>query len=79
MKNTNNDILIIEKRLDSILRPVNPEESYITDLKERLKRDPGISIDKPDYILVLFIIGSFFIFGLIIVLLINLLKRKNSR
>ena len=79
MKNTNDDIQVIEKRLDSILRPVNPEESYITSLKERLKKDSGISIDKPDFILVLLIVGSLFIFGLTIVLLLNLLNGKKSR
>jgi hypothetical protein len=78
METDNQEILSIEKRLYSILRPVNPEESYITGLKQRLKKDSGITIDKPNYLFVLIIVGSLFFFGLIIVLLLNLLKDKKS-
>jgi hypothetical protein len=77
MESHNKEILSIEKRLDSILRPVNPEESYITSLKKRLKKESGITIDKPDYLFVLLIVGSLFFFGLTIVLLLNLLDKKS--
>jgi hypothetical protein len=78
MENNNQEILSIEKRLDSILKPVNPEENYMTSLKQRLKNESGITIDKPDYLLVILIVGSLFFFGLTIVLILNLVNHKKS-
>ena len=79
METENQKISLIEKRLDSILIPVNPEKSYIESLKHHLKNESGITIDKPDYLLVIFIVGSLFFFGLTIVLFLNLLKNKKPR
>ena len=70
--NTNNlEINSIEKKLDSILQPVNPKESYINNLKNRLISESVVSMEKPDYLFILLLIGSLFFFGLILVWLLN--------
>ena len=69
----------IEKRLDSILRPVSPEESYIRSLKNRLGYyKSAVVIDKPDYFMVILLVCSFFFFGLLIIWLFNLIFKKRT-
>ena len=78
MDTNNSEINSIEKKLDSILLPVNPEESYITSLKHRLLNESGVTLEKPDYLFILLFIGSFFFFGLFIVWLINYIFNRKS-
>jgi hypothetical protein len=69
----------IEKRLDSILKPISPEKNYITNLERRLLNESRISIDKPDYLYPILFASSFFFIGLIIVWILNhLLNRKTD-
>ncbi len=66
-----------EKKLDSILKPVSPEEDYIAKLKNRLFNEQNIAIEKPDYALIILLICSFFFFGIVLVWIINrLLNHK---
>ena len=44
------DFTSIENKLDSFLQPVNPEESFAANLKNRLLIEPNITIEKPDYL-----------------------------
>ena len=70
----------IEKRLDSILRPVSPEESYINGLKNRLSYYKSmVAIEKPDYFMVILLICSFFIFGLIVFWFFKLIFNQRNR
>lgn len=68
----------IEKRLDSFLRPVNPEESFATNLKNRLLIEPDITIEKPDYLIVLALIGSIFFVGVLVVWILYRIINRNS-
>lgn len=70
------DFSSIEKKLDSILRPVNPEESYVDNLKHRLLNGPGITIEKPDYLFALLFIGSLLFIGVFLVWLLNRLMNN---
>jgi hypothetical protein len=65
------EITSIEKKLDSILRPVNPEEGYVANLKNRLLSEPDILIERPNYLYVLLLFGSLLFFGAFFVWLIN--------
>ena len=56
----NKDFTSIEKKLDSFLRPVNPEENFASNLKLSLLNEPEITIEKPDYLFVLLFICSLF-------------------
>lgn len=78
MDTNNLEINSIEKKLDSILQPVNPEESYITSLKRRLLNESGVTVEKPDYLFILLIIGSLFFFGIILVWLLNYIFNRKT-
>ncbi len=67
MDTNNNEINLIEKKLDSILRPINPEERYVSNLKQRLLSKSNITIDRPNYQVIFLSISSFFIFGVFLV------------
>ena len=72
------DFTSIEKKLDSFLRPVNPEESFAVNLKNRLLIEPNITIEKPDYLFVLVLISSIFFIGVLFVWLLYRIFKRNS-
>jgi len=72
------DFTSIEKRLDSFLQPVIPEESFVSNLKNRLLIEPNITIEKPDYLFVLVIISSIFFIGVLFVWLLYRIFDKYS-
>jgi len=72
------DFTSIEKKLDSFLQPVNPEESFAANLKKRLLIEPNITIEKPDYLFVLIIISSIFFIGVLFVWLLYRIYGKYS-
>jgi hypothetical protein len=74
----NKDFSSIEKKLDSFLRPVNPEESFASNLKLRLLNEPGITIEKPDYLFVLLFICSLFFIGVLMIWLLNRIFNKQA-
>jgi len=79
METKNRNFDSIEKKLNSILRPVIPEEDYITKLRNRLFNEQNIAIEKPDYALITLIVCSFFFFGIVLVWIFNrFLKHKDS-
>lgn len=74
----NKEVDLIEKKLDLMLRPVNPEEGYVSKLKHRLISDSNISIDKPEYSFILLFAGLLFFFGVFLVWILNLLFHKKA-
>ena len=72
------EINSIEKKLDSILRPVSPKEGYAANLKNRLLSEPDIIIERPNYLFILLLFGSLLFFGAFIVWLINRLVNRQS-
>jgi len=72
------DFTSIEKKLDSFLQPVNPEESFAANLKNRLLIEPSITIDQPEYLFVLVIISSIFFIGVLFVWLLYCIFDKYS-
>jgi len=80
MDTKNNDFTAIENKLDSFLRPVNPEESFAVRLRNRLLIEPDITIEKPDYLVVLALIGSIFFIGVLVVwILYRIINRKSEQ
>jgi len=78
MDKENKDFSSIEKKLDSFLRPVNPEENFAINLKNRLLSEPAITIEKPDYYFVLATISSIFFIGVLFVWLLYRIFERNS-
>ena len=78
MDTKNKDFTSIEKKLDSFLRPVNPEENFAANLKNRLLIEPDITIEKPDYLFILALIGSIFFIGVLVVWLLYRIINRNS-
>jgi len=58
----NLDTVGLEQRLGSLLSPVTPQNDFVNDLQERLKKKGLVVIEKPDYLfLFLFIFSGLFI------------------
>ncbi len=77
MGKTINNLNSIEAKLDSLLRPVNPEESFADKLKDRLLVEPEITVEQPNYLIVLTLVGSIFFAGVLVVwILYRILNRK---
>jgi hypothetical protein len=72
------DFASIEKQLDSFLRPVNPEENFAAKLKNRLLIEPEVTLEKPDYPVVMALIGSIFFTGVLVVWILYRLVNKKS-
>ncbi len=65
----------MEKKLDKLLSPVTPNSTYVNDLQKRLTSKAEISVEYPNYLLVLMVIGSGLAFGLGLVLILNMIGR----
>jgi hypothetical protein len=65
----------MEKKLDKLLSPVTPNSTYVNDLQKRLTSKAEISVEYPNYLLVLIVIGSGLAFGLGLVLILNMIGR----
>ncbi len=79
MDTKNNDLTTIENKLDSFLRPVNPGENFAARLKDRLLIEPDITIEKPDYLVVLALIGSIFSIGVAVVWILYRIINQKSK
>jgi len=67
---------LLEKKLDSIFNPVNPDEGFVKNLQKRLFQDPMISIEYPSFFpVVLFISFSFFL-GILFIWIFNLIFHR---
>jgi len=78
MDTKNKDLTYIEKKLDLFLRPVNPEESFAANLKNRLLFEPDITIEKPNHLFVLALVGSIFFVGVLVVWILYKIFDRNS-
>jgi len=78
MNTKNNDLTSIEEKLNTFLRPVNPEEDFTAKLKNRLLLEPEITIEKPDYLFVLGLIGTIFFIGVLVVWILYRIFNKKS-
>ena len=65
----------MEKKLDKLLSPVTPSSTYVNDLQKRLTSKAEISVEYPNYLLVLIVIGSGLALGLGLVLILNMIGR----
>lgn len=71
MGEESNLIEFIEKKLDNILLPVNLENNYIDQLNSRLFKEPQISLERENYVKLVFLIVFAFLSGFTIVIIIN--------
>ena len=75
------DFRFIEKKLDEILKPVLPEESYSENLKKRLINNAAIIVEKPDILVTLIKILSIVFLGFVSIWIISkmLVREGNNK
>jgi hypothetical protein len=61
----------IDMELDKLFHPVNPDSSYISNLQKKLISKADVSIEYPNYLLIIIIIGSGLALGLALVFILN--------
>jgi hypothetical protein len=69
--NTKQNALYIEEQLKSLLHPVVPEEDFVSNLQDRLRKKAAIAIERKDYLVLILLVFSGLIFGVILFLMIN--------
>jgi len=71
--------LDIEKKMDEklgkLLQPVVPNSAFIANLQEKLVSRANVSIEYPNYLLIIIILGSGLAIGLLLVIIINRIIR----
>ena len=65
----------LEQRLGSLLGPVTPQEGFISELQARLRRNTGVAIEKPDYLLIILLVMSGLVFGVFLFWLVKMTMR----
>jgi len=66
----------LEKKLDDLLNPVTPSSSYITDLQKKLLSKADVTVEYPNYLMIVIILGSGLALGLGLVFILNHILRK---
>jgi hypothetical protein len=73
------DFRFIEKKLDEILKPVLPEESYSENLKKRLINNAAIIVEKADIFIPVMKTLAFLFLGFVFIwVIINVLLREGK-
>lgn len=65
----------IDEKLEKLLQPVSPNSTFIAKLQEKLVSRANVSIEYPNYLLIIIILGSGLAVGLILVIFINRIIR----
>jgi hypothetical protein len=65
----------IDEKLEKLLQPVSPNSTFIANLQEKLVSRANVSIEYPNYLLIIIILGSGLAVGLILVIFINRIIR----
>lgn len=65
----------MDEKLEKLLQPVSPNSTFITNLQEKLVSRANVSIEYPNYLLIIIILGSGLAVGLILVIIINRIIR----
>jgi len=65
----------MDEKLEKLLQPVSPNSTFIANLQEKLVSRANISIEYPNYLLIIIILGSGLAVGLILVIFINRIIR----
>ena len=65
----------IDEKLEKLLQPVSPNSTFIANLQEKLVSRANVSIEYPNYLLIIIILGSGLAVGLILVIIINRIIR----
>lgn len=73
----------IDEKLEKLLQPVSPNSTFIANLQEKLVSRANVSIEYPNYLLIIIILGSGLAVGLILVIfiyrIIRTLTGKNRK
>lgn len=65
----------LDEKLEKLLQPVSPNSTFIANLQEKLASRANVSIEYPNYLLVIIILGSGLAIGLVLVIIINRIIR----
>lgn len=73
----------MDEKLEKLLQPVSPNSTFIANLQEKLVSRANVSIEYPNYLLIIIILGSGLAVGLILVIfiyrIIRTLTGKNRK
>lgn len=61
----------IEDKLHNILNPVIPRKNYIEDLQQKLTSKPDVSIEYPNYLILILTLSSGLVFGVMLFMFLN--------
>ncbi len=75
-KNINEEM---EKKLDRLFSPVIPNSSYVNELQKRLISKAEVSVEYPNYLLILVVIGTGLALGLSLVAILSWIGRAFGR
>lgn len=68
----------MEEKLDNLFSPVNPSTSFIKDLQEKLTSSADITVEYPNYFVIIIVLGLGLGVGLILVFLLNHIFRRRT-
>ncbi len=67
----------LEQKLDKLLNPVAPNSNYISELQKKLLSRADVSVEYPNYLMIIIILGSGLALGLGLVIILNYLFSRN--
>jgi len=67
----------LEQKLDKLLNPVAPNSNYISELQKKLLSRADVSVEYPNYLMIIIILGSGLALGLGLVIILNHLFSRN--
>ena len=65
----------IENNLGSLFNPIAPQEGFIQELQDRLRKKAQVVIERPDYLLIVLLVFSGLAFGIFIYWMIKMFIR----
>jgi len=70
---------MLEKSLDEILNPVDPQDSYVVNLYNRLSVKPEVTVEYPNFILAIAVLSTGLFLGATFIWLITRVQRRKIR
>lgn len=68
----------LENKLNKAFNPVAPRKSYVEDLKQRLTSRAEVSIEYPNYVILILTISSGLLIGVMLIMFLNKLFKVLS-
>lgn len=76
--NENNFKEALENKLNKVFNPVAPRKSYVDELKRRLTSRAEVSVEYPNYFILILTISSGLLIGVVLIMFLNKLFKALS-